>query len=303
MVPRIKRGSTSAPVARPGRRRPQPPAATATVATIPGADSGEKLHKLLAQSGFGSRREIEGWIEAGKVSVNGEPAHVGQRIRPRDRVKVHGRLVSLRPVSRLPRVLVYHKPEGEIVSRGDPEGRPSVFDRLPVLKRSRWVAVGRLDFNTSGLLLLTTSGELANRLMHPSYGMEREYAVRIVGELSEAQREALLNGVELADGVAGFHSLLDQGGEGTNHWYRVVLGEGRNREVRRLFEAVGSMVSRLIRVRYGPIAMSRRLKRGMFEELDEAATRALLAAVGAEDMAAALETRKPTPARSSRGVK
>jgi 23S rRNA pseudouridine2605 synthase len=303
MVPRIKRGSNSAPVARPGRRRPQRPAVAATATTIPNPDSGEKLHKLLAQSGFGSRREIEGWIEAGKVSVNGEPAHVGQRVRPRDRVKVHGRLVSLRPVPRLPRVLIYHKPEGEIVSRGDPEGRPSVFDRLPVLKRSRWVAVGRLDFNTSGLLLLTTSGELANRLMHPSYGMEREYAVRVVGELSEAQREALLNGVELADGIAGFHSLLDQGGEGTNHWYRVVLGEGRNREVRRLFEAVGSMVSRLIRVRYGPIAMSRRLKRGMFEELDETATRALLATVGAEEMAAALETRKPKPAGSSRGVK
>lgn len=303
MVPRVRRDSHAAPAARPGRRRPQRPPANEVAKDLAGAELGEKLHKLLAQSGFGSRREIEAWIAAGKVSVNGKPAHIGQRVGPRDRVKVDGRLVSLRSVPRLPRVLVYHKPEGEIVSRGDPEGRPSVFDKLPVLKRSRWVAVGRLDFNTSGLLLLTTSGELANRLMHPSYGMEREYAVRLVGELSDAQREALLNGVELEDGIAGFHSLLDQGGEGTNHWYRVVLGEGRNREVRRLFEAVGSMVSRLIRVRYGPVTMSRRLKRGMFEELDDAATRALLATVGAEETVPPPKTRKPVRAPRTRPVK
>lgn len=301
MVPRIKRTATVKPV-RPGRRRPPPPpAAEGERSAAP--EPGEKLHKLLAQSGFGSRREIEGWIAAGKVSVNGKPAHVGQRVGPRDRVKLNGKLVSVRASTRLPRVLAYHKPEGEIVSRGDPEGRPSVFDRLPVLKRSRWVAVGRLDFNTSGLLLLTTSGELANRLMHPSYGMEREYAVRVVGELSDAQREALLNGVELGDGVGGFHSLEDQGGEGTNHWYRVVLGEGRNREVRRLFEAVGSMVSRLIRVRYGPVTMSRRLKRGMVEELDETATRALLAAVGAGDIDRPASDGRSNPLRHPRAVK
>ncbi|MGB0126277.1 MAG: pseudouridine synthase [Rhodocyclaceae bacterium] len=307
MVPPIKRAANRtarpAPAARPGRRHPLRPASANAAPVAATVEPGEKLHKLLAQSGFGSRREIEGWIEAGNVSVNGKPAHVGQRVGPRDRVKVNGRLVSLRSVARLPRVLVYHKPEGEIVSRGDPEGRPSVFDRLPILKRSRWVAVGRLDFNTSGLLLLTTSGELANRLMHPSYGMEREYAVRVVGELSDAQREALLDGVELADGVGGFQSLTDQGGEGTNHWYRVVLGEGRNREVRRLFEAVGSMVSRLIRVRYGPVTMSRRLKRGMFEELDEAATRDLLAAVGAEATIDPLVGGKRKPAPRARAVK
>lgn len=268
-------------------------------------ESSDKLQKVLAQAGFGSRRELEAWIAAGRVSVNGAPAHIGQRVGPRDRIKVNGHLVSVRSGARLPRVLVYHKPEGEIVSRDDPQGRASVFDRLPVLKRSRWVAVGRLDFNTSGLLLFTTSGELANRLMHPSYAMAREYAVRIVGELSDAQREALLDGVPLEDGVAAFDAVVDEGGEGTNHWYRVILSEGRNREVRRLFEALGLMVSRLIRVRYGPMVLSRRLKRGMVAELDEAQTRALLAAVApnggeahAESAPRRTAARKPRPKSS-----
>lgn len=268
-------GRSAPPAA--GQRRLSRQGARSRAATE-AVESSDKLQKVLAQAGFGSRRDLEAWIAAGRVSVNGVPAHIGQRVGPRDRIKVNGRLVSVRSSARLPRVLVYHKPEGEIVSRDDPQGRASVFDRLPVLKRSRWVAVGRLDFNTSGLLLFTTSGELANRLMHPSYAMAREYAVRIVGELSDAQREALLDGVPLEDGVAAFDALVDAGGEGTNHWYRVTLSEGRNREVRRLFEALGLMVSRLIRVRYGPMVLSRRLKRGMVAELDEAQTRVLLAA-------------------------
>jgi len=283
-VPRASRRTPAAGRRTPAaaaRRQPSRQGVDSRVATE-AAETSEKLQKVLAQAGFGSRREIEAWIAAGRVSVNGLPAHIGQRVGPRDRVKVNGRLVSVRSSARLPRVLVYHKPEGEIVSRDDPQGRASVFDRLPLLKRSRWVAVGRLDFNTSGLLLFTTSGELANRLMHPSHAMEREYAVRIVGELSEAQRAALLSGVPLEDGVSAFNSVADEGGEGTNHWYRVTLSEGRNREVRRLFEALGLMVSRLIRVRYGPMVLSRRLKRGMFAELDEAETRALLAVVAAD---------------------
>ena len=264
-------------------RGPRPPAQ--------GAES-QKLQKILAQAGLGSRREIEEWIVAGRVSVNGKPAHIGQRVGHGDRVRVNGRLVPLRLAPRLPRVLLYHKPEGEIVSRDDPQGRPSVFARLPSIQGGRWVAIGRLDFNTSGLLLFTTNGELANRLMHPRYGIEREYAVRIVGEVGDEQRSHLLAGVRLADGVAGFNTLEDAGGDGTNRWYRVTLGEGRNREVRRLFESLGLMVSRLIRVRYGPIALPRRLKRGMWSELSEAQTQSLLAA---------LEGRAPPPPATTSG--
>ncbi len=235
----------------------------------------EKLHKMLAQTGHGSRRELEEWILAGRVSVNGKPAHVGQRVGPRDRIKVNGKLVNLRFAPQLPRVLLYHKPEGEIVTRGDPEGRPSVFERLPRLRSGRWVAVGRLDFNTSGLLVFTTSGELANRLMHPRYALEREYAVRLHGVLSEAQKSELTSGIALDDGVARLDALEEGGGEGANRWYRVILSEGRNREVRRLFEALGLTVSRLMRVRYGPIALPPRLKRGMSQELGEQELRTL----------------------------
>lgn len=235
----------------------------------------ERLHKVLAQAGVGSRREIEEWILAGRVSVNGLPAAVGQKVSAADKVRVNGKPVELRMKQRLPRVLLYHKPEGEIVSRDDPEGRSSVFDKLPKLRGGRWVAVGRLDINTSGLLVFTTSGELANRLMHPRYGLEREYAVRLIGELTPEQRERLLAGVELEDGVARFNSVFDKGGEGTNHWYHVTIGEGRNREVRRMFEALGLTVSRLMRVRYGPIPLPPRLKRGMTMDLPEQEVRAL----------------------------
>ncbi len=230
----------------------------------------ERLHKLLAQSGIGSRRDMEEWIAAGRVSVNGEPAVVGQLVGPDDRVKVQGRLVQLKfAAARLPRVLLYHKPEGQIVTHEDPQGRPTVFSALPRMRGGRWVAVGRLDFNTSGLLLFTTSGELANRLMHPRYELSREYAVRVLGELTIEARDALLAGVELEDGPARFSTFEDGGGDGANHWYRVTLFEGRNREVRRMFEAVGLTVSRLIRVRYGPFALPPRLKRGAWLELED----------------------------------
>ena len=248
----------------------------------------ERLHKVLAQAGLGSRREMEAWIAAGRVQVNGEPAGIGQSIGPGDRVKVDGRLVTLHFSSRLPRVLLYHKPEGEIVSRHDPEGRPNVFAALPRLRGGRWVAVGRLDLNTSGLLLFTTSGALANQLMHPRSGLVREYAVRVLGELTIETQRQLLAGVELEDGPARFDSLQDAGGQGVNHWYRVSLQEGRNREVRRLFEAVGSTVSRLIRVRYGPFLLPPWLKRGQSRELDEAEVKRLMAGLAAD--AAAQQT-------------
>jgi 23S rRNA pseudouridine2605 synthase len=219
---------------------------------------------------------METWIAEGRVQVNGKPAQVGMSVTPGDRVKVNGRLVPLHFSNRLPRVLMYHKPEGEIVSRDDPEGRPNVFTALPRLRGGRWVAVGRLDLNTSGLILFTTSGELANQLMHPGSGLLREYAARVLGELTPEAEAQLRTGVELDDGPAHFENIEDGGGQGVNHWYRVSLYEGRNREVRRMFEAVGSKVSRLIRVRYGPFQLPPRLKRGHCLELEEAEVRQLV---------------------------
>ncbi|HQV87925.1 MAG: 23S rRNA pseudouridine(2605) synthase RluB [Nitrosomonas sp.] len=235
-----------------------------------------KLQKLLAQKGLGSRREMEALIAAGEVSVNGKVAIVGDRVGPEDVVRIGKRVIRLNLEESLPKVLLYHKPEGEIVSRDDPEGRPSVFDKLPHLRSSKWIAIGRLDFNTSGLLIFTTDGVLANRLMHPRFEMEREYAVRILGELTAEQMKQLTTGIELEDGVAAFSYLAEQGGEGINHWYRVILKEGKNREVRRMFEAIGLTVSRLMRVRFGPINLPPRIKRGQWLELDEKETRQLL---------------------------
>ncbi|HJV74050.1 MAG TPA: pseudouridine synthase [Noviherbaspirillum sp.] len=245
-------------------------------------DDAPKLHKVLADAGLGSRRDMEELIIAGRVSVNGEPAHIGQRILPTDQVRINGKLIQRKISTRPPRVLIYHKPAGEIVSNNDPEGRPSVFERLPTMKAGKWLAVGRLDFNTEGLLLFTTSGDLANRLMHPRYEIEREYAVRVLGELEEGMRQRLLSGVELEDGIAQFSKISDGGGEGANRWYRVTIGEGRNREVRRMFEAVGLTVSRLIRTRYGSLTLPSGLKRGRWDELDEHAVRDLMAASGLE---------------------
>ncbi|WP_428827752.1 23S rRNA pseudouridine(2605) synthase RluB [Azonexus sp. IMCC34842] len=237
----------------------------------------ERLQKVLAQAGIGSRREMEEWIAAGRISVNGVTAQLGQSVVPTDKVKIGGRLVNLRfTTTKTPRVVMYHKPEGEIVSRDDPEGRPSVFNALPRIRGGRWIAVGRLDFNTSGLLLFTTSGELANKLTHPSSELVRDYAVRVLGELTLESQKLLLEGIQLEDGPANFASLEDAGGEGANHWYRVTLFEGRNREVRRMFEAVGCTVSRLIRVRYGPFGLPPQLKRGRVHELNEVEVKAFI---------------------------
>jgi 23S rRNA pseudouridine2605 synthase len=235
---------------------------------------------VLAQCGYGSLRGLEELIVAGRITVNRMPAEVGQRVGPTDQVRINGELVRLRFAPPRLRVLLYHKPAGEIVSRADPEGRPTVFDKLPRLGSAKWIAVGRLDFNSEGLLLFTTSGELANRLMHPRYEVHREYSVRVMATLSDEQRAALLEGVQLEDGPAKVLSLADGGGEGANHWYTLTLPEGRNREVRRLFEALGVMVSRLIRTRYGVVAMPPQLKRGQTEELNQTELDALLKAVG-----------------------
>lgn len=241
----------------------------------------ERLQKVLAAAGLGSRREMEAWIRAGRVQVNGKPAVLGQSVGPRDRIFVDGKPVRLQLESRrVPRVLLYNKPEGEIVSRSDPQGRPSVFRHLPPMRTAKWLAVGRLDFNSSGLLLFTTSGELANRLMHPRYEVEREYAVRVMGRLTPEQAQRLREGVDIDGTPARFESIEDRGGEGANHWYHVVLREGRNREVRRMFEAVGLLVSRLIRVRYGSLRLPPRLRRGRFVELTRDEVSALLAEVG-----------------------
>ncbi len=227
----------------------------------------QRLHKLLALAGLGSRRDMEALIASGRITVNGKVAAPGASVTPADVVRRDRRLLHLPFEAELPRVLLYHKPEGEIVSQDDPQHRASVFDKLPRVRGGRWVAVGRLDINTSGLLIFTTSGELANRFMHPRYEAEREYAVRLLGALTDEQMRLLTQGLELEDGPARFDSIEDRGGEGANHWYQVVLREGRNREVRRLFEALGLMVSRLMRVRFGPVSLPPRVKRGQMLEL------------------------------------
>jgi len=235
-----------------------------------------KLHKVLAQAGIGSRRDMEELIADGKITVNGEPAHTGQRVSFGDRVEVNGKPVRLRIVPPPARIVAYHKPTGEIVSHDDPQHRPTVFRRLPRLQQGKWQSVGRLDINTEGLLLFTTSGGLANQLMHPRFGVEREYAVRVMGQLDDEARATLLEGIEIDGQRAAFKSIEDGGGgEGLNQWYRVVITEGRNREVRRLFDAVGLTVSRLIRIRYGTVVLPHGLKRGAWVELDDNDVRAI----------------------------
>lgn len=234
-----------------------------------GDEPTQKLHKILAQAGYGSRRDMEQVIADGRVTVNSQPATVGMRISAEDVVRIDRRPIKLSwTEAETPRILIYHKPEGEIVSRDDPEGRATVFDKLPRAAGGRWIAIGRLDYNTSGLLIFTTSGELANNMMHPRFEVEREYAVRVMGELDDEKMHQLTGGVELDDGIAHFHSIRYEGGEAANHWYNVVLKEGRNREVRRMFATVGVMVSRLMRTRFGIVNMPPRLKRGMWLELE-----------------------------------
>ena len=269
-----------------------------------------KLHKVLAQSGMGSRLEMEQLIMEGRITVNNEPAHIGQRIQYGDSIKVNGKPIRFRIDPPPPRVIAYHKPAGEVVTHDDPQNRPTVFRRLPKLNHGKWQSVGRLDLNTEGLLLFTSSGELANNLMHPRFGLEREYAVRVLGALSKDEKQMLLDGVKLEDGMAQFSAIEEGGGEGSNCWYRVTISEGRNREVRRMLEAVGHAVSRLIRIRYGAMVLPRGLKRGACMELDEADIRSLARAAGAgketnasrntddRDNARAPDSRGPRVARS-----
>ncbi len=259
-----------------------------------------KLHKVLAQAGLGSRLEMEQLITEGRISVNNEPAHIGQRIQFGDNVKVNGKPIKVRISPPPPRVIAYHKPAGEVVTHDDPQNRPTVFRKLPKLFQGKWQSVGRLDLNTEGLLLLTSSGELANQLMHPRFGLEREYAVRVLGALNTEEKQKLLDGVKLEDGMAQFGSIEDGGGEGANCWYRVTISEGRNREVRRMFEAVGHAVSRLIRIRYGAMLLPRGLKRGAWMELDEQDLRALTSAVGLVDRRSANPDGRP-PQNEGRG--
>lgn len=264
-------------------------------AANPTADATEKLQKVLARSGLGSRREMETLIDAGLVTVNGRTATLGDRITDRDRVTVRGRPVSLKAEDDLPRrVIMYNKPEGELVTRKDPEGRRTVFDHLPRLRGERWIAIGRLDINTSGLLLFTNDGELANRLMHPSHQVEREYAVRVMGEVTDEMLSAMKEGVMLEDGVARFTDIQLVGGEGINVWYHVVITEGRNREVRRLWESQGVTVSRLKRVRYGNIYLDKRTKMGEWIELTQSEIDDLSSLAGlAKKSATPLQTGRP----------
>ncbi|MFM2318738.1 MAG: hypothetical protein RLZZ215_1359 [Pseudomonadota bacterium] len=254
----------------------------------------ERIQKLLSRAGYGSRREIERWIEAGDILVNGKLAELGQPISEQDKVILRGKTLHLESKLRAtPKVLMYHKKAGEMCTRHDPEGRPTVFDNLPHLRQGRWIMIGRLDVNTDGLLLFTTDGDLANKLMHPSSEVEREYATRILGEVDAEMLQRLQTGVQLEDGSAQFLRILEGGGEGANHWYHVVLAEGRNREVRRLWESQGVKVSRLIRVRYGFLSLPRSLRGGQYEELDVKTLRRLYESVGLsfEEPASAEHTR------------
>lgn len=251
-------------------------------------EQGEKLQKVLAQAGVGSRREMEEWIAAGRVTVNGVPATVGMRVFEGDLLRTDKRTVHVKALAdkEPPRVLLYHKQEGEIVSRDDPENRTNVFEKLPTLRGMKWIAIGRLDFNTSGLLIFTTSGELANRLMHPRFEVEREYAVRVQGQMTpEQMRQMTKEGINLEDGNVIFEKLTDEGGEGFNHWYRLVLKEGRNRVVRRTFEALGLTVSRLMRVRFGIINLPPSIKRGKMAELGTGEVQMILDWVGISSQA------------------
>ena len=242
--------------------------------------AGEKLQKVLAHAGAGSRREMERWIDQGRVTIDGRPARLGERVRPGQRVHLDGRPLPARALAPRARVLLYHKPEGEITTRHDPENRRTVFERLPPLRHGRWIAVGRLDINSSGLLIFTTDGALAHRLTHPSAQIEREYAVRVLGEVPAEALARLTDEVMLEDGPARFERVSEAGGTGANRWYHVVIREGRNREVRRIWEAAGARVSRLMRVRYGPVSLPRRLRAGQSAELEGEERAALYRAVG-----------------------
>ncbi len=248
-------------------------------ATKPAGKAGEKLQKVLARSGLGSRREMERWIEQGRVTIDGRPATLGDRVDGRRRISVDGKPLNAAPAEDT-RCILYHKPTGEVSSRKDPEGRRTVFENLPKVASGRWISIGRLDYNTSGLLLFTTDGELANALMHPSTNIEREYMVRVMGEVTPDMLQRMLDGVMLEDGVARFTDIQDGGGEGINRWFYVVIMEGRNREVRRLWESQGLTVSRLKRVRYGEVFIPSRVKQGQWVELERKEVKSLYRMAG-----------------------
>ncbi|MBS1211655.1 MAG: pseudouridine synthase [Proteobacteria bacterium] len=265
----------------PKRPRAKPAIPPSDPSSLVLSEDGERIQKVLAHAGLGSRREIEEWIKNGEVQVNGQVAKLGDRWRMGDHLTLRGRIVKVEKRVNAPtRVLIYHKPTGEVVSRRDPEGRPVIFTQLPKLEVGRWIAIGRLDINTQGLLLVTNNGELANRLMHPSQQIEREYAVRVLGQISDATLERLRRGVELEDGPARFETIEAAGGEGANRWFHVTLKEGRNRIVRRLWESQQVAVSRLIRVRFGAIPLPPRLKARTFYELNPKELDELLFAAG-----------------------
>lgn len=241
---------------------------------------GERIQKVLASAGHGSRRQIEKLIQQGRITVNGKPAELGQQLEQRDRIAIDAKPIRLHPqLQQKSKVIAYYKPAGEVCTRSDEKGRANVFDKLPAIRNGRWINIGRLDINTTGLLLFTNDGELANKLMHPSSQIEREYAVRVLGKATPQQLQAMRDGVELEDGKAQFTDIVDSGGEGVNHWYHVVIMEGRNREVRRLWESQGLQVSRLIRTRYGPYILPRRKRPGQNWKLEDEDVKALQAAV------------------------
>ena len=262
----------------------------------------EKIQKVLARAGYGSRREIETWIDAGRIKVNRQVAKLGDRIGSDDQVSLDNKLLTRLHHAPQRRVIAYHKPIGEVCTRQDPQARPTIFEHLPRIQNSRWIAVGRLDINTVGLILLTTDGELANRLMHPSSQIEREYAVRVLGKTTPEIFSQLQQGVMLDDGMAHFDRILDSGGEGSNHWFHVTLKEGRNREVRRLWEAVGLKVNRLIRIRYDNIELGRKLRPGKWRDLEAGEIQSLLQHVGLEEQAKDHKVERPArknPARKN----
>ena len=268
---------------------------------------GERLQKVLANAGVASRREIERMISAGRIRVNDQVAVLGVRVEANAKIELDGRIIGVKrlagPEER--RIIIYNKPEGELVTRNDPEGRATIFSRLPKLKQGRWIAIGRLDINTSGLLLLTTDGELANRLMHPSQAVEREYAVRVLGKVEEGQLKQLITGIELEDGPARFEEVVESGGSGANRWFHVVIVEGRQREVRRLWEAVGLQVSRLKRVRYGNVILDSSVPAGRNRDLTDKESKALLEQAGMQQeepqrkQERAVARRVERPARST----
>ncbi|HET6724515.1 MAG TPA: pseudouridine synthase [Gammaproteobacteria bacterium] len=261
----------------------------------------ERLQKLLSAAGLGSRREIEGWISEGRVTVNGQRAQLGDKATPADRISVDGRRVRFKAEAPPPRTIVYHKPEGEITTRNDPENRPTVFENLPRLRGARWITVGRLDVNTSGLLLFTTDGALAHRLMHPSTELTRRYAVRVLGEVENAVLAKLRSGVQLEDGLAQAANVEPAGGSGANRWYHLTLREGRNREVRRMWESQGLTVSRLIRIGYGPIELGRNLPRGKWRELTPGEIGTLYDSAGLPTSPASASDSRPPRRRRTTG--